>query len=317
MKKIIPTICCLLLTLTFLQAQQEEQFTQFMHFKLGYNPAYAGSNDVPALTVLSRNQWIGLEGAPKTQAVSFNTPLANKKIGIGVNLLRQTIGISNNVSGDVIYAYRMRVGRGYLALGAQASVRLIRMDFNKVTGTQPIDTDLAIPVGLQSKFVPNFGTGLYYQAKRLYFGFSIPRLLENNIDLSDDQGVISREIRHSYLMAGALVRLGEQIDLQPQIVFKYVRSAPFDADLNLNLIFGERLTAGLSYRLGGSGQNSLGESISLIMAAQISDLGLFGISYDFGLSQLKDYNNGTIEGFLRFYFGGKSEGGEFESPRFF
>ena len=317
MKKISLTLYSLILAFPLLFGQQEEQFTQFMHFKLGYNPAYAGSNDAPALTLLSRNQWIGLDGAPQTQAISFNMPMANKKVGLGMNLLRQTIGISNNINGDVIYAYRMRVGRGYLSLGAQASVRLIRMDFSKVEGTQPVDTDSAIPIGFRSKFVPNFGAGLYYQTNNLYFGFSIPRLLQNNIDLAEDQGVLSREVRHAYMMAGAIVSLGEAVDLQPQLVFKYVSGAPFDADLNLNLVFGERLTTGLSYRLGGSRENNLGESLSLILATQISNLAQFGLSYDFGLSQLRSYNNGTVEGFLRFYFGGKSEGGEFESPRFF
>ena len=317
MKKILLIFYCLIAFFTVVLAQQEEQFTQFMHFKLGYNPAYAGSNDAPTLTALSRNQWIGMEGAPQTQAVSFNMPFANKKVGLGLNVLRQTIGISNNFSSDVVYAYRMRVGRGYLALGAQASVRLIRMDFSRVQGTQPVDTDTAVPVGMQSKWVPNFGTGLYYQTNKLYFGVSVPRLLQNNIDLADDEGVISREIRHGYLMAGAIITLGEQVDLQPQMVFKYVNGAPFDADVNVNVIFGDRLTTGISYRLGGSGENSPGESVSLILATQVSDIAQFGISYDLGLSALRDYNTGTIEGFLRFYFGGKSSGGEFESPRFF
>lgn len=317
MKKILLIIHCLMASCVVLMAQQEEHFTQFMHFKLGYNPAYAGSNDAPALTLLSRNQWIGIEGAPQTQALSFNMPFANKKVGLGVNLLRQTIGIANNFSSDVVYAYRMRVARGYLAIGTQASVRLIRMDFSKVQGTQPIDTDSAVPVGMQSKWVPNFGAGLYYQTNNFFFGLSVPRLLQNNIDLADDEGVISREVRHFYLMAGAVIPLGEEVNLQPQMVFKYVNGAPFDADINVNVVFSNRLTTGVSYRLGGSGENSPGESASLILATQISDVAQFGLSYDLGLSALRNYNTGTIEAFLRFYFGGKSSGGEFESPRFF
>ena len=50
-------------------AQQQQHNTQFMYNKLGYNPAYAGSQDVPCVTCLYRNQWIGLEGAPQTQII--------------------------------------------------------------------------------------------------------------------------------------------------------------------------------------------------------------------------------------------------------
>ena len=76
--------------LTF--AQQERQNTQFMQYKLGYNPAYAGSQATPCLTAIYRQQWIGLDGAPETQILSFNMPILNQRIGIGANLERNAIG---------------------------------------------------------------------------------------------------------------------------------------------------------------------------------------------------------------------------------
>ena len=47
MKQILPSYIFYLPTIAF--GQQEDQFTQFMHYKLGYNPAYAGSTGGTAL----------------------------------------------------------------------------------------------------------------------------------------------------------------------------------------------------------------------------------------------------------------------------
>ncbi|MBK8654641.1 MAG: type IX secretion system membrane protein PorP/SprF [Haliscomenobacter sp.] len=298
-------------------AQQEEQYTQFMQYKLGLNPAYAGSSGGISISTLVRSQWIGLDGAPETQLVSFSIPVWNNNLGIGANMLRQTIGVTSNYTLETAYSYRIRAPRGFLHLGLQGSARLIRTDFGKLQGTQPIDQDGAIPNNLQSKFVPNFGAGLYYNAENFYFGLSVPRLLNVNIDLNDDQGTIAREVTHAYLMTGFIARLGDNLALQPQALFKYVKGAPFDADINLNLLILDRFTVGASYRLGGSKEKGLGESLAFLMGIQLSDKLLFGMSYDTTLSDLRRYNSGSIEGVLRFMLAGKSEGGIYDSPRFF
>lgn len=317
MKNIFASIIFTFLALSAI-GQQEEQFTQFMYYKIGYNPGYAGSNDGACFTLLSRNQWLGLEGAPQTQLLSFNMPLFNKRVGIGANILRQTIGITENYTADVAYAYRIRMGRGgTLGLGVQASVRRFRNDYNKVEATQPKETDGAIPVGIQSKYVPNFGAGIYFSNQQFYLGISAPRLLENNIDFADDDGIISREVQHFFIMSGLLVKLGDKVQMQPQMLLKYVTNSPFDADVNLNFIFSEKITTGLSYRLGGSKKNSIGEAVSLLFGVQISDGLLFGLSYDATLTELRNYNSGSIEGMVRYCIGGKSQGDVIISPRFF
>ncbi|MGA9589787.1 MAG: type IX secretion system membrane protein PorP/SprF, partial [Salegentibacter sp.] len=60
--------------------QQLPQFTQYMYNTISINPAYAGSRDGFSLTLLNRNQWVGLEGAPVTQTLSVNSPLRNDKV---------------------------------------------------------------------------------------------------------------------------------------------------------------------------------------------------------------------------------------------
>lgn len=317
MKKYTTLFCFFILCALTATAQQDQQYTQFMFNKLGYNPGYAGSQNAACITAIARNQWLGLDGAPSTQALTFNMPVSNQRVGIGANIVRNTIGATENITVDAAYAYRVRMGNGMLGLGVQASVRLFRTDFGDLTATQPIGSDMAIPQGLQSKFLPNFGIGAYYTAETFYLGVSMPRLLQNNIDFADDESIISREARHFYAMGGLLLPLSDNLKLQPQVLLKYVADAPFDADVNVNLVISNRFTIGASYRLGGSSISGAGESVDILLAAQVSDNILFGISYDVTLSDLKEYNSGSIEAAIRYCIGSTTDVEEYSNPRFF
>jgi len=287
--------------------QQEEQYTQFMQNKMSYNPAFAGSDPRICVTALMRNQWLGLDGAPQTQMIGINIPILNQKIGVGANLYRHSIGITNKYTAAFNYAYHLNLGRGTLGFGLQGSIQLLQIDFSNVQGTQPIETDPAIPAGLQSKFVPNFGAGIFFNNKRFYLGLSVPRLLSSSIDLADTGDAISKEVSHFYLMTGLSLSLGEKVSFQPNILIKYVEQAPFDGDLNLNFAFDQKVIAGVSYRLGGSKQNSVGESLSFLAGVKFAKSFVFSISYDASLTVLRHSNSGTIEGVVQYCIGG--EGG--------
>ena len=301
-----------------LRAQQEEQFTQFMYHKMGFNPAYAGVPETGSFSVLAREQWMGFDGAPSSQLVTFNTPLTSAGIGIGATLGRHTIGFTERVHAEVDYAYRIRVGAGgRLGFGLSTSVRFLRVDYRQADPIQSPDIDQSIPAGVQSKYVPNFGAGIYYNNPTFYVGLSAPRLIENNIDLADEATVLSREVRHIFAMGGVMFPLGEKLKLQPQVLLKLVKGAPFDADTNINLIFNDRLYTGISYRIGGSSVTGAGESASALFGMEINKHLKFGLAYDFTLSELRDYTGGSLELVVQYYLKGRSEGESILSPRMF
>ena len=289
-----------------------------MYNKLGYNPAVAGSHELVCLTGIIRSQWLGLEGAPNTQVLSFDMPILNQRVGIGANITRNTIGISEKITIDGVYSYRFRLATGTLGVGVQTSIRYFSNNYADpdLVSTIPITLDNAIPDGARSKYVPNFGTGAYFHNEKFYFGISIPRLLNNNIDFNEAGKILSREKFHGYIMSGYLFDINEKIGFKPQVLMKFVANAPFDADINASFIFSKKYTAGLTYRLGGSTQTGVGESLDLMIGAQISNHLLFGLSYDITFSEIKDYSNGSIEGVVRYCIG-NPEGKEIINPRFF
>ncbi len=299
-----------------LDAQQEPQFTQFSSFKLAYNPAYAGLDQVPTFTAIARSQWLGFEGAPQNQVITFNMPFGDaQRAGAGATIRRFTIGPTEEYTSELSYAYHVDFARGRLGMGIMGTVRLMRINFNQLQSIQSPSIDGALPVGVQSKFLPNFGVGFYYDSENFYVGFSAPRLLQNSFDFSEEATIISKEISHFYIMGG--VKFGDPEDIQwfPQVLIKQVAGAPFDADASLSAIFKEKYTAGISYRLGGSKESSIGESLALFLAMDINEKLSFGISYDFTLSNFRRYNSGSVEAVFTYRLKEKPTGEKFIDGR--
>lgn len=313
-----------LLSLITAIAQQDAHYTQFMYNKLGYNPAYAGSLEAITATAIVRSQWLGLEGAPQSQVFSVDAPLYDNRVGLGLNIARNTIGISTNYNADIAYAYRLPMGNGHIGVGLQGSIRTFNANYNdeRLISTQSMITDASIPLGEQHKMTPNFGAGVYYKEENLYVGFSVPRLLENNIDFSEDATIISESIRHFYLMGGYVFDINDKVQLQPQILFKYAENTPFDMDANVNVIYMDKYMIGASYRVGGSSQGIPAESIDILFSTKINQHLLFGIAYDVTVSEIRDYSSGSIEAMIRYSFAKKNKSeqeveGDYLNPRFF
>src|SRR5688572_2690665 len=85
-------------------AQQGPQFTQFMFNNLAINPAYAGADEHPSITLVGRDQWSRIENAPSTQSLSAHALFA-KRVGLGLILVRDQIGIHKNTNALASYAY--------------------------------------------------------------------------------------------------------------------------------------------------------------------------------------------------------------------
>lgn len=302
-------------------AQQAGLHTQFMYNKIGVNPAVAGSTDAPCLTAIYRSQWLGLEGAPESQLLSFQTPVLNKRVGLGLNIERDVATIFERLTIEGTYAYRLRLGEGMLSLGIRASLRSFSADFNdpRLQSTQLLSSDGGLPIGNNQRLLPNFGTGLFYSSKRFFAGVSIPRLVRNSIDFNDIRGVLTREVLHVYVMAGKSFKLNQYFELIPQFQVRLAEHAPVDVDMNVSLTFVESYTLGLSFRHSyhrGDLPSVKAESADILVAAYVNPYLLFGLSYDITLSELKEFGGGSIEGVVRYCFG-KDEGIDIINPRFF
>jgi len=302
-----------LLGTTTSQAQQENQYTQFMYNKLYLNPAVAGVRGIPSITALYRNQWIGFEGSPKSMLASFDAPLFGDRVGIGINLSNHTIGIMENWYGSMSYSYKIQLSdEAALRFGLQGSVRYLNMDFSNpdFNARQSGDNSI-ITNAVDDQFKGNFGLGMYFTYADTYLGISAPRFFPNEIGLNNFEAIVATEVPHFYVMAGTLLPLNKKITLSPSVLAKYVLNAPFDLDINLCLVYDERVTAGISYRIGGTGT---GDSVDFMLLYRMNSITI-GLAYDLSISEIRTYNSGSFEGLVRYDFLKERE--DMANPRFF
>ncbi|MCZ2101760.1 MAG: PorP/SprF family type IX secretion system membrane protein [Chitinophagales bacterium] len=297
--------------------QQQQMYTQFMYNKLALNPAFSGNESYLSASLLYRDQWNGFPGAPKAQVFNVNLPRIGNRIGLAVNFERQTIGITEKITYELMYAYKFLLGDGTLSMGMNVSGRNYKQDYtdSRLFAIQDITIDPSIPQTIQSINLINAGFGVYYNTNTFFIGASVPRMIKADIDF-DKNNLFSTEVRHLFLMTGGTFIINNDLRLTPQLLFRAAENTPFGIDLNGSLTIKNTYSAGLTYRTGGT-QGDLGESIDLIFSYQLSEQIMMGFAYDIGLSKLRTASNGSLEVILTYNMIPKKIKSVIINPRYF
>jgi len=314
MNRLYTILLFLIVFVSMSWAQQEPQFTQFMHTKQLINPAYVGAKGMPCVKGLYRNQWMGFKGAPVSQALSFNMPFFDPRVGFGVNLQHHTIGVIENWEADLAYSYDLMTQENMaVRVGVMGSIRQFGLDFNDPDLFIRNINDASITRGENyTTLEGDVGAGIYVDYEGYYFGVSVPNILSNIIGNNNDQPLTAIEEPHFYAMAGGLIPLpGSKLSIYPNALLKYVKDAPWTLGVNLSLMYDNRFTFGGSYRL--SNENS--DSVDLLFHFQANNNIGIGIAYDYPLFEIQDHTSGSIEVMVDYCFGSKSP--DMSNPRFF
>jgi type IX secretion system PorP/SprF family membrane protein len=284
-------------------AQQDAQFTQYMYNTININPAYAGSRGVLSIFALHRTQWVGLDGAPVTNAVSMNTPLNANNLGLGVSIINDKIGPTheNTISADL--SYTIPTSETFkLSFGIKATANLFDLD---VTRLNPVDDDPSLH-DYNNKFSPNIGAGVYLHSNKAYVGFSVPNFIESN-RYDDNEVAIFKEKINYYLIAGYVFDLNNSIKFKPAVLTKMVEGAPLQVDVSGNFMFSEKFVIGLAYRWSAA--------MSAMVGFQATEGLYIGYGYDLETTNLDNYNSGSHEIFLRYELFRNNN--KITTPRFF
>lgn len=285
-------------------AQQDSQYTQYMYNTITVNPAYAGSRGILSIFGLHRSQWVGLEGAPRTNAFSVNTPLNGNHLGLGVSIVNDKIGptVENTFSADL--SYTVPTSETFkLSFGIKGTANLFNIDMDKLDIKDQGDKQFQ---NLDGKFSPNIGAGIYLHSDKAYVGLSVPNFIESD-RYDDDQVAIFKEKINYYFIAGYVFDINPSIQFKPALLTKLVQGAPLQVDVSGNFMFNEKFVLGLGYRWDAS--------VSAMAGFQVSEGLYVGYAYDHETTRLQKYNSGSHEIFLRFeLFNSYSR---ITSPRFF
>lgn len=303
MKKIVLILMLLFMGLQGF-SQQDPQYTLYMFNPLAVNPGYAGSREVLSAVLVHRSQWLGLDGAPETQAFAINTPLRNKKMGLGLQIVNDKIGpkTTQNITG--VYAYRLKLGRGKLAMGLKAGVINYRFDWNKIEYQD--EEDVIQTESPRGFLIPTVDFGIYYNTRTFYAGLAAEHLNQSSFDFAETQSIEnggsldggtssggSKKDINFIVTAGKAFVLNDNFVLKTSVLGRYANNSG-NVDVNVSVLIKNKILFGASVR-----ENA----VIFLTELNISKKLRMGIGYDVETGGLSSSTAGSFEVFVGYDVG--------------
>ena len=286
-KQYFITVLLVLFFCLFSHAQQTPHYTQYLYNMQVLNPAFVGANSDLSISVLSRQQWVGVEGAPETNTFSINGRTYTG-LGFGATVINDKIGLSNSNNINIDGSYTISTSKyGRLSFGLKGGITFFSNNLSN--GITP-DSD--IYESNTGKF-SNIGFGGLYYNNKFFIGLSVPNILKSSQfvtfeTFNKDAGVSNSNF---FMVAGAVYNLSDNFIFKPTTIIKYNATVPISIDINSNFIYKKKIETGLSYRYN----NSMSAMFALIFKEKFR----IGYSYDTKLINYGD-NLSSHELILRF-----------------
>lgn len=286
-------VTLLSLFLPDLSGQEQAYFSQYIHNRLVYNPAFAGDREIPGFSLHSRQQWISWEGSPSANLLMAHTRLKNKNAGAGVSISYDRMGPVQNTGLTGAYSYTLQItDRSQLMMGLQGEMRFLQIHLIQL---QLVDQgDLLFEMDPGMKIQPNVGFGINYQFQNFSINFSIPRILNSNLSpYKGETSKWSQTHRVFYLEASSMYNINESLKLKPSLLVALASGTSPFVRLTGMFLYREKFGTGIFYGFN----NTVGGMIRYNHQERI----IIGYSYDVSLGYMQ-YNAGTHELFLGYNF---------------
>lgn len=280
MKNPLAHILVLATSVTGVFAQHRTSYAQYMFNGLLLNPAYAGSHDALNLTALYRNQWAGIEGAPKAISFTAHSPLKKQKMSVGLTVENEETGLFNHSHALAIYSYRIKLKNSHLAFGLQAGVdsRSFNRDQLRIRDT---DDPLYAQQATRTT-VFTAGTGLYFYAARFYAGAAVPALT----------GVTGSPLIQVH--GGGLLPVSADLIIKPSFLVRHLENSPLYTNVSVTTYYREIFGFGAGY--------SHNSSWLVYADLKLNDQLSFGYAHERALGPIAGFNSGSHEVMLRYLF---------------
>ncbi len=299
MKRYIVLLLGLIAVVTA-RAQFDPQMGQYMYMPTAYNPAAAGEGDLLKVAGMHRMQYVDITNAPMSTWFTFCSPfvIGKTRHGAGVRFLNDRFGLFTNQAFYAQYAYRQKLGKGYLSVGVDLGFVNVGFRGDSVNLKEMEDEyhdadDDAIPQGSKSGMKFDMALGIWYSTPIWWVGASYNHLTRPKVDWDDYSDV--KLVGTMYVTGGYHFRLKNNREwmLTPSAM---VMSDFVSWDVNLTLMcdYKDRFRWGLGYRIDGSVNILLG--VDIIAGLQL------GYSCELPTNKLMLESYGSHELYLSYGF---------------
>ena len=271
-------------------AQQRGILSNFLLNDYYYNPAIAGSKPVHVANMSYRNQWVGFEGAPNLIMGNFYGSAKNLgKHGYGVSLISERTGITQNTAVYANYAYHIKLSESLkLGLGIQPGFMQYRVRLYDAQLADDNDEVLTGTVYSANAF--DVSTGFHLYSDKFFLMGSMHHLLGNELKFTSYNSNLEY---HFNGIAGFNIRFKKKnFMLQPSALVKFAHPVPLQVTGMLKGVFNDQFWLGFLYRT----DDAVGVTAGLRIKERIS----VSYGYDYSISDLSAYQNGSQEVMLSF-----------------
>lgn len=274
-------------------AQQDPQFSQNMFNMLTVNPGWAGISDMVNLQAISRQQYVGGEGMPKTTVFGADMAIAPKgyDAGIGIQFISDQIGFVEDVGANLSASIKLPVAKGTLGVGMVVGFKNHSVDpqwyyANEIRQTGYHDnSDPHLLTSKVSGSVLDFGVGAFYQGDGYYAGVSVLHLFEPEPKFDED---FFYYLNRSYFftLGKKYSLIDRPIDFFPSVFVK-TDGVSLQSDFNCNVFYKKRYWGGISYRIQ--------DAVVLLAGLEMKSGLRIGYSYDIAISTVATNYKGGHE----------------------
>lgn len=268
--------------------------TMFNYNRFTYNPAVAGSTEGTTITLLSRQQWLGMPGGPQWYNISAHSPVKALGGGLGANLMADRIGPYSIVTANAAYAVNLKFGgdeQFRLNFGVNGGIKQanINADFVYADELDPLLPDGKLTSS--SNLMPSLGAGLHFAVRdmelegdpeRFFIGISGQDLTEPVMKGVFSNGGGTPIKRTVFAYTGYRIDINPKASVTPMAFLRSdftpgLNDLPFQLDLGATVNL-EPVVLAMSYRWQ--------DAITATVGADITANLFLGYAYDYTLSTL-------------------------------
>lgn len=265
-------------------AQQQANYSQYMHDHYLINPAAAGVTDFMPISLGYKKVWTGFQGSPEFYSLAGNTKI-NDNMAVGAKVFTHKAGFEAKTGIDLSYAYSVKIGESNrLAFGLSASLFQYSLDKNQISLEDPNDN--TVIYATDKLIVPDANFGTYFHGKDYYVGITVAQLFGRKVNMMNTDYLEQTQVRHYYFHGGYKWAINDDYSIEPSVLMKFVEAGEYQAELNVKATFKKIAWAGISYRMN--------DAIVPMFGIEMEKF-LFGYAYDITMSDVKNYSQGSHE----------------------
>lgn len=275
-------------------AQQDPQFSFINEYNSYVNPSFMVNDYTLNITAQHRQQWVGFDGHPMVTLVNASYNVEKVWSALGFSFVFDKHGAMYSGSGLINYAFDGKIGEHHLIPGVQMGVLFNTLDGSQLDPIQENDPNI---VNSKSSGVAfDLGLSLAYRWKGLIIAFSTKHLTGPTMELGTEPFVSEYTVaRHYYGYASYEALFGQHLRLKPIAMVKSdAASTQLDAQVwfggrNIGKVF-DGPSIGVGYRID--------DAVTVAAEFKLKWFTI-GYAYDITTSRLREFSDGSHEGFLR------------------